>query len=225
MTAGKEKQQKNSCDRCGGCCRQGGPALHSQDRELVLNGFLRVEDLITVRRGELALQPQTQSPQPVTEEFLKVKGQGNDWCCRFYDHGGAACTIYGHRPVACGLLDCTHPEELLAIAGRDLLSRFDLLTDDDPLLPLIRLHEEQCPCPQLADLRDALAADKKGILEQLSRRVELDLAVRGKATREFGLSVDRELFYFGRPLFQLLQQLGITVSESMHGIQLAYRPG
>ncbi len=220
MTAGKENQQKTSCDRCGSCCKQGGPALHSQDLDLVLGGALRFEDLITVRRGELALQPLAESPQPVTKEFLKLQGQGNDWCCRFYDHEKAACTIYSQRPVACGLLDCTQPDELLAIAGRDLLSRFDLLAADDPLLALVKLHEEHSPCPQLSELPDRLAADKKEILEQLTRQVNLDLAVRTKAAREFGLSVDRELFYFGRPLFQLLQPLGVTVTETMLGLHL-----
>ncbi len=224
MTADTDTQLKSSCDRCGGCCREGGPALHSQDLDLVLKGGLRLEDLITVRRGELALQPQARSAQPVTEEFVKLNGQGSDWCCRFYDHAQAACTIYGHRPVACGLLDCIHPGELLAIAGRDLLSRFDLVADDDPLLSLIELHEEQCPCPQLADVLGDLAVNNKEMLEQLSRLVNRDLAVRNKAAGEFGLCVDRELFYFGRPLFQLLQQLGITVTETLQGLNLEYRP-
>jgi len=220
MTTGTEKQ---SCDRCGSCCKQGGPALHTQDLDLVMSGALRFEDLITVRRGELALQPLTDEPQPVTEEFLKLKGQGNDWCCRFYDHEAAGCTIYAHRPVACGLLDCTHPDELLAIAGRDLLNRFDLLADDDPLLPLVELHEEHCSCPQLAGLLERLAADNEDTLEQLTRQVNLDIAVRNKAAREFDLSVDRELFYFGRPLFQLLQMLGFTVTETVQGLHLHHR--
>lgn len=223
MSVGKDDQAKTSCDRCGSCCKQGGPALHTRDLDLVLSGTLYFEDLITVRRGELALQPLTNSPQPVPAEFIKIKGQGNDWCCRFYDHQAAACTIYAQRPVACGLLDCTHPDELLAIAGRDLLSRFELLAADDPLLPLVKLHKEHCPCPQLSKLAVRLVADKEDTIEQLTRHVNLDLAVRSKAAREFSLSVDRELFYFGRPLFQLMQPLGFTVTESMQGLVLHYR--
>jgi len=223
MSVGKDDQQKTSCDRCGSCCKQGGPALHTRDLDLVLSGTLHFEDLITVRRGELALQPLTDSLEQVTEEFIKLKGQGNDWCCRFYDHQAAGCTIYAQRPLACGLLDCTHPDELLAIAGQDLLSRFDLIAADDPLLPLVKLHEEHGPCPQLSKLADRLAADKEDALEQLTRQVNLDLAVRGKAAREFGLSVARELFYFGRPLFQLMQPLGFTFTETIQGLILHYR--
>jgi Fe-S-cluster containining protein len=226
MTAAKDTQRKTSCDRCGSCCRQGGPALHSQDRPLILGeGGLGLDDLITIRRGELALQPLVALPQPVTKEFVKLKGQGNDWCCAFYDHRAAGCTIYARRPVACGLLDCSRPDELLAIAGRDLLTRFDLLAADDPLLPLVKLHEEHCPCPQLSESITSLAADRESTLEQLTRQVNLDVAVRSKAAREFGLAVERELFYFGRPLFQLLQPLGFTVTETIQGLHLQHPSG
>ncbi len=217
------KPGKNSCTRCGSCCRQGGPALHGPDRELVSSGRLALADLITVRRGELALQPLEESPRPVGEEFLKLKGQGSDWCCRFYDHDLPGCTIYNHRPMACGLLDCTSPEPLLTLAGRDLLDRFALIGTDEPILELVRRHEELCPCPQLADLSGQLRDGGPEALEELTRRVNLDLSLRNRAARAFGLSLDLELFYFGRPLFQLLLPLGISVSESMQGLVLHLR--
>ena len=223
MTDGNQQRQ-SSCKRCGSCCKQGGPALHSADLDLVRAGHLHFEDLITVRRGELALQPLADKPETVTEEFLKLKGQGSDWCCRFYDPQAKGCTIYHHRPVACGLLDCSHPDELLAIAGRDLLNRFDLLSEGDPVLDLVKLHEETCPCPPLAELLNAPAAEKEAALEGLSNQVNLDLAVRSRAAREFGLSVDLELFYFGRPLFQLLQPLGFSVAETRGGLMVRQSP-
>ena len=213
-------QKKTSCDGCGSCCRQGGPALHSQDLTLVQDGVLRLEDLLTVRRGELALHPLSGEPQQVTAEFLKLKGQGSDWCCRFYNFEEKGCTIYEHRPVACRLLDCTHPDELLAVAGQDLLNRIDLITADDPLLSLVKLHEKHCACPPLDGLVNRLAADAENGMEDMTRLINFDIAVRGKAIRELSLSVDLELFYFGTPLFQLLQLLGFVVTESVQGLQL-----
>lgn len=211
---------KTCCDACGSCCRQGGPALHSRDLGLILDGRLRFEDVITIRRGELALQPLSDEPAQVTAEFLKIKGQGRDWCCRFYTFEDKGCRIYEDRPQACRLLDCTHPDELLTIAGRDLLNRFDLIAEDDPLLPLVKLHEEHCSCPSLDGLVERLAQGKGENLEQLVRLVNLDIGIRSKATSEFGLSVDLELFYFGSPLFQLLQLLGFVVTESVQGLHL-----
>ena len=220
MNATNNSRKKTSCDACGSCCRQGGPALHSQDLDLIRDGVLSLEDLLTVRRGELALQPLSDEPQQVTGEFLKLKGQGRDWCCRFYNFEEKGCTIYEYRPEACRLLDCTHPDELLAVAGRDLLSRLDLIAVDDPLLPLVKLHEEHCACPPLEGLVGRLAAGGENGMAAMIRLVNIDIAVRSKAIRELSLSVELELFYFGSPLFQLLQLLGFVVTESVQGLQL-----
>ncbi len=217
---------RSSCTRCGSCCRQGGPALHSGDAGLVRSGPLRREHLVTVRRGELALAPLARAPEVVTDEFLKVRGQGRDWCCMFYDHAARACSIYGQRPLACGLLECARPEAVLAIAGRDLLTRFDCMAPDDPLLALAREHEQQCPCPDLARIRTRLRSGKqrRDTLRRLTDLVRQDLAMRARAAARYGLSVELELFCFGRPLFQLLAPLGVTTRESATGLSLHFSP-
>jgi hypothetical protein len=38
---------------------------------------------------------------------------------------------------------------------------------------------------------------------------------------EHGLSLAEEMFYFGRPLFQLLQVVGIEITETAGGIRLS----
>lgn len=215
-------EAKTACDRCGTCCRQGGPALHGGDRDLVVSGALAFDDLITVRRGELALPPLGRTPLPVRDEFVKIRGRGRDWCCKFYDAEAAACTIYENRPLACALLDCTAPAALLSVAGRDLLTRFDCIPADDPCRPLVALHERECPCPDLAATAGRLRSDasRDDTLRQLARLVEIDLAIRGRAVRRYDLPVARELFYFGRPLFRLLIPLGVRVTESCRGMIL-----
>jgi hypothetical protein len=40
------------CRRCGRCCRLGGPALHTADLPLILQGRLTPAELVTLRRGE-----------------------------------------------------------------------------------------------------------------------------------------------------------------------------
>lgn len=225
-TAMEAGAARSSCKRCGSCCRQGGPALHSGDAGLLRSGSLRREHLVTVRRGELALAPLAREPEVVAAEFLKVRGQGGDWCCMFYDHATRGCTIYRQRPLACGLLDCSRPEEILAIAGRDLLTRFDCLAPDDPLLALVREHEEQCPCPDLGLVRARLQAPdrQQDTLHWLTGLVRHDLALRSRAAARYGLSVDLELFCLGRPLFQLLAPLGVVTRESAAGLGLHLRP-
>ena len=146
--------EETSCKRCGQCCLQGGPALHKPDLYLLEEGQLSFDALTTVRRGELALQPMAQSPEPVSSEFVKLSGKNGSWCCLFYDEAAQGCSRYGHRPMACGLLDCTNTKPLLDIAGKDLLTRFDCIAEGDPLLPLVCEHEERCPCPDLSELID-----------------------------------------------------------------------
>ena len=206
---------------------QGGPALHNQDLDLVLSGMLRREHLVTVRKGELAYQPLAESAKPVAGEFLKLQGRSGSWTCLFYDEAAKACTIYQSRPVACGLLDCTAPEALLAITGKDLLTRFDCIADDDPLLPLVRSHEEACPCPEMAEVEIRLqsAAEQSSQLEELTRQVNVDLGFRNQAAGVRNLSVAEEVFYFGRPLFQLLLPLGVQVRELSTGLELFMHQG
>jgi hypothetical protein len=201
---------------------QGGPALHGPDQHLLQAGYLHLDDLITVRRGELALQPLAREAEPVAKEFLKLRGKNGSWCCVFYDEATRGCSRYAHRPMACGLLDCTDTAPLLAIAGKDLLTRFDCIASHDPMLSLVHEYEALCPCPDLQSIRQrlrsgALPADRLGELEAAVIR---DLGFRGRITAEFGLSVDWELFYFGRPIFQLLQPLGLQAVNGPAGIRL-----
>jgi Fe-S-cluster containining protein len=214
-----------TCKRCGTCCQQGGPALHGPDVELLQAGLLNLDDLITVRRGELAFQPLADRPEPVLNEFLKMKGQNGTWCCAFYDQTTKGCLRYAHRPMACGLLDCTNTGPLLAIAGQNLLTRFDCITPDDPMLLLVHEHERLCPCPDLATINQDLnqGDNPANLLAELEAAVHSDLAFRSPVAADFQLSLDRELFYFGRPLFQLLVPLGVQAVNTPTGIRLNLR--
>jgi Fe-S-cluster containining protein len=211
-----------TCKRCGTCCQQGGPALHGPDLELLRKGRLNLDDLITVRRGELAFQPLADRPEPVHHEFLKMKGRDGTWCCVYYDENTKGCQRYASRPLACGLLDCTDTGPLLAIAGQDLLTRFDCIAPDDPLLPHVRRHEVDCPCPDMQTIRRALEQKKPSatLPAELEAAVNRDLAFRSRVCEDMRLSLAQELFYFGRPLFQLLLPLGVQAFNTPAGIRL-----
>jgi hypothetical protein len=211
------------CRRCGACCQQGGPALHGPDLALIRAGLLHLDHLTTVRRGELAVQPMSTRPEPIAQEFLKLAGQGPSWCCIFFDEATKKCHRYSYRPMACGLLDCTDTGPLLDIVGQDLLTRFDCLEANDPLVFLMREHEYDCPCPDLDAVRRDLqhpetAPARLAALETVAAR---DLRFRQQAVSRWRLSVSRELFAFGRPLFQLLHPLGIKADIGPAGIRLS----
>lgn len=220
------RKQKAGCDRCGDCCMQGGPAIHTQDAGLLEEQKLRLEDLVTVRKGEPAFQPMAQTPEPVENEFLKLQGRTGSWNCKYYDELMARCSIYSYRPVACRVLECSAPEALLTITGKNLLTRYDLIDEDDPIIPYLREHDAACPCPDLGAIADRLKKEEEveSLLAELQELIDRDLAYRNGVSRKFNLSVDRELFYFGRPLFQLLLPLGIVpVQEDETSIRLTLR--
>lgn len=210
------------CRRCGNCCLAGGPALHGADWPLIEGGALGLEDLITIRAGELALAPPADRPEPVRHEFLKIRGTGGTWACVFYDQAARACGRYASRPLACRVLDCRNPAPLLALAGQDLLTRFSCLAGDDPLCSLIREHEALCPCPDLDALRRTVETDTldREQLAGLEAAVNRDLLFRNRVASRHDLSLEKELFAFGRPLFQLLTPLGISVVHDPGGVRL-----
>jgi Fe-S-cluster containining protein len=218
-----ESQQQTECRRCGTCCQKGGPALHGQDLALVRSGLLPLAGLITIRQGELAYNPRTDRVEPLFSELVKIRGTGREWCCCYYDTASRGCSIYKNRPMACGVLKCWQPEETLALAGQDLLSRLDILEEDDPFRPLVLEYEQLCPCPDLQDIENKLNEQADTLLQSLESQVNTDLAFRDGVVKKIDLPLDFELFLFGRPLFQLLQSFGVGFFESPQGLRLTMR--
>ncbi len=211
---------KSACRQCGTCCLQGGPALHTGDLGLVRSGRLPISRLITIRRGELADDPLTGSVHAVSGELVKINGTGRDWRC-FYYAGGKGCTIYASRPSACRVLKCWDTAAILALAGKDLLTRLDILAARDPLRPLVEEHERLCPCPDMEMVRASVVSGSLQELDDLQRLVDVDLRFRNQVVNGHGLSLAEEMFFFGRPLFQLLQAVGLGITETAGGIRLS----
>lgn len=180
---------------------------------------------MTVNLGELAFQPLATAATTVAHEFLKLQGKDGTWCCTFYDETARGCLRYEHRPLACGLLDCSDTGPLLAITGQDLLTRFDCIDQNDPILAVILNHQEHNPCRDIQTVSDDFAHiyAHAELLAGLLEDVNLDLSFRSRTASTFHLSVALELFYFGRPLFQLLLPLGIQPVNTNDGLRLNYQ--
>jgi len=215
--------QKSECQRCGTCCTKGGPALHSQDLDLIQSGYLKKSALITIRKGEFAHNPKTDKIQPVGCELVKIKGKGGEWSCLFYDEITLGCSIYHHRPFACTVLKCWDPKELLDLVEKDTLSRFDILEQSEPFYSYVVEYERLFPCPDMEEIARWTADDFKEKGETLKKRINDDLSFRNSLVRKKGLELNNELFLFGRPLFQLLQPLGFSVAQRIDGVGLNFK--
>jgi Fe-S-cluster containining protein len=212
----------SQCKQCGTCCRKGGPILHLEDKTLLRAGHIPVQHLITIRRGELAYSPVTGDLRPTDRELIKTAGRGNDWSCCFFDDPTGHCSIYEYRPLECRLLQCWDTAPLEAVINRDTLARTDIIPADDPILPLIAYHDQECSCVRLFDLAATLNQEtaRKATVAGLTELVRQDLHIRSRAVTAFELPVAMELFYFGRPLFFLLRPFGLTIHEENGTIRL-----
>ncbi len=214
---------QNECKRCGTCCENGGPALHSQDLPLIEKGFLSFDNLITIRKGELVDDPVTKSIEPAKTEFLKIRGTKGSWACVFYDKKQNGCTIYSQRPSACGVLKCWDTKDILELAGKNLLSRLDIVKENNPLRQRLIEHETLFPLPDLKAISRTISRSSKKTIKRLERMCNKDIAHRVESVDLFELSVVLELFYFGRPIFEMLTPLGFDIRESASGIKLKFK--
>jgi Fe-S-cluster containining protein len=214
--------EQTTCKKCGNCCKKGGPTLHNQDLELVRSGKLPIRNLITIRKGELVHNPLAGKIQPATVELVKIVGTGRQWDCCYYDED-SGCTVYEDRPYTCRVLKCWDTCEILDLVEKDTLSRFDILDKDDPLIAVIEEHERMCPCDDLGFIQSNFERLSDQQKNELEKRVRNDLRFRTRVISDFQLKLSDELFYFGRPFFQLLQPLGVRISESTMGVQLIWR--
>jgi Fe-S-cluster containining protein len=214
-----ETNDQEHCQRCGTCCRQGGPALHDEDRSLLENGGLTTAELVTVREGEPAHDPLQDAVMPAAAEFIKIRGQGGSWSCTFFETEANSCRIYRQRPLECNLLFCRDTAPLEEVIGKDLLTRKHLLSEDDPVLVLIDRLEEESPYQRVNELL-AMNTPSDEQIEQLTSLVRRDLAIRQAFLNHFPDREKEELFIFGRPLFLVLAPYGFQLVESDGGLSL-----
>ncbi len=200
--------KQDKCKRCGTCCRQGGPALHEEDRHLLAEK-LKISDLITIRKDELVYSPLSGRVEQAKKEFLKIGGQGRTWVCKFYKPKPSSCRIHAWRPLECRELQCWDTGNIKKIIYKNVLNRFSLLDPGDEIISHIREHEEKCPWHQVNEIIKARSAaeDDAEQYQKLGKLSKTDLAIRGRAIELFRLTLDQELFYFGRPVFQIIEAM------------------
>ncbi|MCK5229366.1 MAG: YkgJ family cysteine cluster protein [Desulfobulbaceae bacterium] len=212
------------CVRCGTCCREGGPALHHEDKALLLAGHFGYQHLITVRKGEFAYTPVSGRFEPVITELVKIAGRGGDWSCPFLESGNNSCFIYDHRPLECRLQKCWDTSDLIAAIGKDTIVRSDIINPGDEILKVIETHERECSCVTAEKIVGSVSREPERAenLAELTELVRKDISIRVQAMSELGLPDAWEFFVFGRPLFKVLQPRGVMAYEADGRIHLKW---
>lgn len=207
---------QTDCQRCGTCCRKGGPTLHSEDRELVEKGIIPLHDLFTIRKGEMARDNVHDRLLPVFRDHIKIRGSADTWTCRYFDDDPVGCTIYTQRPLECRVLKCWDTHELERIYGRDLLTRKDLLEGIDGLWDLVADHQSRCSFEEArALIRRLDGDDPDGSQRELLQMVQYDIEIRRLVTRTGGVGDGILDFLFGRPMCGLLKAEGLNLQPKL----------
>ena len=192
---------------------------------MLREGSLVYEDLITIRKDEPAYSPVTDQVQPVTQELVKISGHGQSWGCRFYDPALKACTIHSRRPLECRLLKCWDTTEITAVIEKNTITRLDIIGENDPMAAWIDEHEKKCSYRKINSLLKPLSSSPlpSSLLDELTAVIREDLALRARAVIRFQLSLSLELFYFGRPVFQVIRREGLNFFEKQGEIHVDYQ--
>jgi len=208
---------RTHCIRCGECCARSSPTLHGKDLPLVREGFIRIEHLYTLRKGELVKDNVYGRLILADQEMIKVREKkGGRGDCIFYDATEKACTIYDHRPAQCASLKCWDTEEFLEIYKTPRLRRRDVI-EDGVLLGLMEEHDRRCSYAALHDHVRRIFETGEDSLKKILELLKFDFHLRPFMARKLGMRSEEINFFFGRPLTETIVMFGLKVEKQRDG--------
>lgn len=217
-----------SCRSCGTCCRKGGPALLLKDKYLFEDNLLRVQDVWTIRKEELARDDSLGTLAPLSKELIKIAPAVNarpyDWTCRFLTSKNR-CFLHGKHPAQCRALFCEDTKDLLALSGEEVMDRklvCEITKAPSWWLELMQTHEEQVSYEKLIDLASLLEDDEhaKDAQEQFLQIVEYDRSFRDLCVEKAKIEPHILPFLFGRPILQTMIMFGLDARQNADGINI-----
>ncbi len=219
------EDNRDTCRRCGECCRRGGPAFHPVDRPLIEKGLIPAACLYTIRPGEPVHDNVAGRLAFAEADIIKIKGRGDDWTCCFLAAQSQECGIYGDRPEECRRMQCWDTREIEAFYRQERLSRRDLLGAIEGLWELITHHEKRCSYRRLKEISGRLATgEREKTLAEIRDMVRYDESLRQLLVEQGRAQADMLDFLLGRPLIRTLPGFHIQVKRDQEHIHLTYSP-
>lgn len=208
---------RTHCIRCGECCARSSPTLHRKDLPLVREGFIRMEHLYTLRKGEGVRDNVHERLIPADQEMIKVRekkgGKGN---CIFYDETEKACGIYDNRPAQCASLKCWDTAEFLELYKAPRLQRRDLI-EDGVLLALMEEHDKRCGYATLERIAREIPVEGEEAVTKIMGLLKFDFYLRPFAHEKLNIPLEETDFFFGRPLIETIVMFGLKVLKQPDG--------
>ena len=218
-----------SCINCGACCKKGGPALHTKDSYLFEENILSIQDVVTIRAGELVRDDMKNRLVPLPGELVKIAPAKNarpdDWTCRFLT-GNNRCFLHGKHPAECRAFYCKEPEALMQLSNEPRLERekiCELIKAPAYWIELIKTHEEAVKYEELGPW--ALEIDENPEARAKSiKKVEFDRSFRELVVEKKAAPEEALPFLFGRPLLQTMVMFRLAARPGANGINIIKMP-
>ncbi len=200
----------SECQRCGTCCKKGGPAFHHADKHLIEEGVIHSKYLFTIREGELAYDNVRQCLEPAQTDIIKIKKQKDSLTCIFFNEQQSACTIYENRPSECRALKCWDTKALEDLYAKMRLTRKDLISEIEGLWSVIKDHQMRCNYETIQGLVNAIKSKRDAeARKELIEIIQFDTEIRKLVVTKAGLESEILDFLFGRPLNETLRKFGL----------------
>jgi Fe-S-cluster containining protein len=202
------------CNRCGTCCKKGGPCFHLEDKMLIEKGIILSKYLYTIRAHELCYDNVKNSNLPAASDIIKIKGKKDSLTCVFFNETQNECTIYDNRPLECRVLKCWDTREIERIYAKNRLTRKDLLSTVEGLWGLVEDHQKRCSYKKLEFFIDTLKKDKKDkALKDILDIIKYDAQIRELVVKKGGLDPEMTDFIFGRPITETIRMYGFKIKK------------
>lgn len=218
-----------SCINCGACCKKGGPALHTKDAYLFEENILHVQDVVTIRAGELVRDDMKNRLVPLPAELVKIAPAANarpdDWTCRFLTSNNR-CFLHGKHPAECRAFYCKEPEALMQLSNEPRLERekiCELIKAPAYWAELIKTHEEAVKYEELGPWALKIDEDEEARAKFIEK-VEFDRSFRELVVEKNAAPADALPFLFGRPLLQTMVMFKLAARPSETGINIVKMP-
>lgn len=218
-----------SCINCGACCKKGGPALHTKDAYLFEENILHIQDVVTIRAGELVRDDMKNRLVPLPAELVKIAPAANarpdDWTCRFLTSNNR-CFLHGKHPAECRAFYCKEPEALMQLSNEPRLERekiCELIKAPAYWAELIKTHEEAVSYEELGPWALKIDEDEEARAKFIEK-VEFDRAFRELVVEKKAAPADALPFLFGRPLLQTMVMFKLAARPSETGINIVKMP-
>ena len=217
MTGMNSQETRTHCIRCGECCRRSSPTLQAKDLALVGEGFIPIEHLVTIRKGEFVRDNVRGGIIPADQEMIKVREKkGHGGACVFYDGGETACAIYEKRPAQCASLKCWDTTEFMDLYQHPKLRRQDIV-ESGVLLGLMEEHEKRCSYAALYDHVCRISDQGDKAVEEILELLKFDFHLRPFLAQKLELRIEEMDFFFGRPLTETIVMFGLKVERQPDG--------